>query len=334
MRAALDEAAARRRRRAVRGLPALPLPRLGAEEPAALAVRRAHPARVPRRAGPLPHRGACSSAGPAPSCTCGCGSCTCAPGPSTITGGRPVDELGDGDDRHFPWEEGVPREVDAAFPVDGPGDLAATTVPFELPAEHDVERVAGGRVERRCLPLTGRLVVVGRAAARALRRAAAAHRRRQRLRLPRRRPARGGPADVADRRAHPAGRHRGRVPLGHRPARVGAARHPRAGQPAHLAGARRAARAHRPAALVADHPRRPPAARSGEPDEPVRRHRDRRDPQPAHAGAHRRGEGGGAGDGPARRRGRRRRGRDAARRSGSACTARSAPLRPAGCDPR
>ena len=72
------------------------------------------------------------------------------------TDGRPVDELVDGDERHFPWEEGVPRDVDAAVSVDGPGEH---TVPFALPAEHTSEPVTGGRVERRCLPLTGRLVV-------------------------------------------------------------------------------------------------------------------------------------------------------------------------------
>ena len=70
--------------------------------------------------------------------------------------GRSVDELVDGDERHFPWEEGMPREVDAALPVDGPGEHS---VPFALPAEHTSERVTGGRVERRCLPLSGRLVV-------------------------------------------------------------------------------------------------------------------------------------------------------------------------------
>ena len=32
-------------------------------------------------------------------------------------------------------------------------------MPFALPAEHTSERVTGGRVERRCLPLSGRLVV-------------------------------------------------------------------------------------------------------------------------------------------------------------------------------
>ncbi|HEX5810587.1 MAG TPA: hypothetical protein VFY38_00660, partial [Pseudonocardia sp.] len=72
------------------------------------------------------------------------------------TDGLSVDELSDGEERHFPWEEGVPREVDASLPVDGPG---VHTVPFALPAEHTVEPVTGGRVERRCLPLNGRLVV-------------------------------------------------------------------------------------------------------------------------------------------------------------------------------
>jgi hypothetical protein len=76
------------------------------------------------------------------------------------TDGHPVDELVDGDERHFPWEEGVPREVDAAIPVDGPGEH---TVPFGLPAEHTSEPVTGGRVERRCLPLNGRLIVAAEA---------------------------------------------------------------------------------------------------------------------------------------------------------------------------
>ena len=74
------------------------------------------------------------------------------------TDGRPVDELVDGDDRQFPWEEGVPREVDAVFSVDEPGARASVR-PSRVAGEHDGERVAGGRVERRCLPLTGRIVV-------------------------------------------------------------------------------------------------------------------------------------------------------------------------------
>ena len=70
--------------------------------------------------------------------------------------GLPVDELGDGDDRRFPWEEGVPREIDASVGLDEPG---AHTVTFTVPDEHTVEPVDGGHVERRCLPLAGRIVV-------------------------------------------------------------------------------------------------------------------------------------------------------------------------------
>ena len=44
-------------------------------------------------------------------------------------------------------------------------------------------------------------------------------------------------------------------------------------------------------AVVADHPLRPPGRRPREPGRHVRRHRDRRDPGPAGAHAHRRGEG-------------------------------------------
>ena len=107
------------------------------------------------RTAPAPR--SCSNAGPAPSCTCDCGSCSSARRSVHDTDGRPVDELVDGDDRHFPWEEGVPREVDAERPRRRAA--ASTPCPFALPAEHTSERVTGGRVERRCLPLTGRLVV-------------------------------------------------------------------------------------------------------------------------------------------------------------------------------
>src|SRR4029079_19142814 len=50
--------------------------------------------------------------------------------------GLPVDELGDGDDRRFPWEEGVPREIDASVGLDEPG---AHTVTFTVPDEHTVQ---------------------------------------------------------------------------------------------------------------------------------------------------------------------------------------------------
>src|ERR1700712_352196 len=43
--------------------------------------------------------------------------------------GTAVDELVAGGERHFPWEEGVPREIDAVVPVDG-----EHTVPFTAAA--------------------------------------------------------------------------------------------------------------------------------------------------------------------------------------------------------
>jgi hypothetical protein len=70
--------------------------------------------------------------------------------------GRAVDELVSGGERHVPWEEGVPRAVDAVVAVDEPGEWA---VPFALPEERSTEPVPGGGVERRCWPLTGRLLV-------------------------------------------------------------------------------------------------------------------------------------------------------------------------------
>jgi hypothetical protein len=72
--------------------------------------------------------------------------------------GRPLDGLLSAGQRYFPWEEGVPREVDAVLAVD---ELigAERAVPFTLPEEQTSEQVAGGRVDRRCWPLAGRLVV-------------------------------------------------------------------------------------------------------------------------------------------------------------------------------
>jgi hypothetical protein len=68
--------------------------------------------------------------------------------------GAPVDGLVVGGERYLPWEEGVPREVDAVIALDEP-----RTVPFALPEERVCEQVAGGRVERRCWPVAGRIVV-------------------------------------------------------------------------------------------------------------------------------------------------------------------------------
>ena len=70
--------------------------------------------------------------------------------------GRPVEQLGEGEERRFPWEEGVPREIDTSVGLDEPGPH---TVTFTVPDEQTVEPVDGGHVERRCRPLTGQIVV-------------------------------------------------------------------------------------------------------------------------------------------------------------------------------
>ena len=115
------------------------------------------------------------------------------------------------------------------FPVDELGDTPGRelTVAFEVAGERDVERVAGGHVERRCLPLNGRIVVS----------AAPLPGPYDVLRLrldvvndracPAGASARDGPADVADHRAHPAGR-RARARSSRPPTRRewAAARHP------------------------------------------------------------------------------------------------------------
>jgi hypothetical protein len=73
--------------------------------------------------------------------------------------GRPVAELLARGERHFPWEEGVPREVDAVVAV-AEGER---TVSFDLQEELTSEPVGGGRVDRRCWPIRGRLVVAAEA---------------------------------------------------------------------------------------------------------------------------------------------------------------------------
>ncbi len=230
------------------------------------------------------------------------------------------------DPQYFPFEEGVPRQVDA----DGGA---------RRPAADDPRRAA--RVGRGGRPLPPRVLGRARAGgrvdrrpARPLPRAPAAPRRDQRRRVPAGGAARGGTAHVADRRAHRAGRGGRGVGLGDRPAAVGPAVRRRLHVRAHLAGARRAARPVRPAAVVADHPARPPPARPGEHDQPLRRAGERRDPHVAHAHADRRGEGRGAGHRPARGRDHRRRRRDAAGDPGApargdpVAAARSAPTAP------
>ena len=124
-------------------------------------------------------------------------------------------------------------------------------------------------------------------------------------------------AALARRGAHAARRRRRRVRLAARPARDAAAA---------VAGCRNdgtfpvlvGADGDRRRAVVADHPLRPPGGRAREPRRPLRRHRDRRDPRPAGAHAHRRGEGRGPGHRPAGRGDRRPLRRHAARGVGAA----------------
>ena len=209
------------------------------------------------------------------------------------------------DPQYFPFEEGVPRQVDAEVAL---ADLPQT-IPVELPAsvEEDgtVPRASAG-------PLRGRVVV----SAVDLPGPYLVHR----LRL-----------DVVNDGVCPPGAPREEVlrtsliaahtVLAAEPgAWVSMTDPPRWAQPfvdactsEHtwpvLAGPRRPVR---PAAVVADHPARPPPARPGEHDQPLRRAGERRDPHAAHAHADRRREGRGAGHRPARRRDHRRRRRDAA----------------------
>ena len=276
------------------------------------------PHRVPARTPPRRRR-----------CTCGCGSCSCAPGPSTTPTAAPSTSWSTATTRHFPLGGG--RAAGGRRRARRRRAGRSTTVPFELPAEHD-GRARHRRPRRAALPAAERAARRRRrAAARALRRAPAAPRRRQRRPpAPTAPPREDGAADVADRRAHPA-RRRPRARSSRPPTRPSGPlpATPRLRQPAHLAGARRAAGAPdlllSSPIILADHPQLAPESPTTCSTAP----RSTRS-SAAHAGAHRRGEGRGAGDRPARGRDHRRRRRDAARRSWSACTARSASLRPVG----
>ena len=83
----------------------------------------------------------------------------------------------------------------------------------------------------------------------------------------------------------------GTLPVADRSAGVGRRRGGRVREHRYLAGAGRPAGVPRPGAVLAGHPLRPPRGGAGERRRPVRRHRDRRDPHPAHAGADRRRSG-------------------------------------------
>ena len=208
------------------------------------------------------------------------------------------------DPQYFPFEEGVPRQVDAEVAL---ADLPQT-IPVELPASIEVD----GPFRRECWAVRGRVVV----SADDLPGPYLVHR----LRL-----------DVVNDGVCPPGAPRDEVLrtsliaahtvlAAEAGAWVSATDPPRWAQPfvdgctsEHtwpvLAGP---ARPVRPAAVVADHPARPPPARPGEHDQPLRRAGERRDPHVAHAHADRRREGRGAGHRPARGRDHRRRRRDAA----------------------
>ena len=247
----------RRRRRAVRGLRALPVPRLGGEEPGALAVRRARPAgRSPSR-----RLRAVDACGPSASSIRGAGADAARPAPLPPGAGPHGRGAVDGELRAGRPARGRRRRVSAVGrgrrararrrrrsrccrcrpsrrerPLDLAGDATRSS---------EVARRRGtvvGRAIHRREPVDGR----GRASrsrwADGPRPAATRDGRRSRTpptgRRPRRRPRRGH-APVARRRAHAAGRRRRRVRLAARPARVRRGGGRRVPQRRHLPGARR-----------------------------------------------------------------------------------------------
>ena len=236
--------------------------------------------------------------------------------------------------RWVPWDEAVEHEIDL--------DRCRSSPVAGAPSRCRSPRRRRRRRDRS--PTDGRLV------GRAVRRRERGRRRRPgRRRLGRRRPGRCVKVTV-DGREHVTGwsRRRCRPRRGAAPARSSACTRcsrsttarssrcstrrrararPRRGcaQRGHLPGARRRpGRRDRRGAVVADHPLRPPGGGAREPGRPLRRHRDRRDPRPAGAHPHRRGEG----RGPRAPTPARPRSSTAATtcrpRSGRACTARSA----------
>ena len=331
-----------RRRRAVRGLPALPVPRVGAEEPAALAVRGADAGRPTAPSPPATAPSACSSRADRGGELHVRLRCLQLQARSLRTpDGADVDELVVDGHRHLRFEEGVPRagrrgadrRRSAATASGQRADPAARFARDRgAPRRH-------GRARRHDRPG----VLAGDGAARRL-----GHRPARALP---RAPAAAVdvvndgtvvndsacPADASPGEARDAVLRTSLIAahtvLAARPGTfLSLTDPPQWAEPATaecvnehtwpvLAGPERP---QRPAAVVADHPRRPPAARPGEHDRPLRRPGERRDPHPAHARAHRRGEGRGPGHRPARGRDHRRGRRDAAGDPGAA--ARGDPL--------
>ena len=229
--------------------------------------------------------------------------------------GAPLDELTVDGTPHFAWDEALPRQVDAAVPVD---DLRerTTSVPVALPASETREPITDptgtvhGAYVRTTRALAGHLLVSavpvpGPYGA-------------LRLRLDVVNDASAG-ADEPREEVLRSSLISAHTVLGlDAGAFLSSADPPEWARPAvaecvnaHSWPVLAGPRGQRPAGPgVADHPRRPPPARPGEPHGPLRRHGERRDPQPAHARPHRRREARGARHRPARGRHPRRARRD------------------------
>ena len=298
-----------RRCRALRGLRPVPVPRLGPQEPAALAVRRARAA-APGRSSTTPSGRRCApSASSIPGahrgCTSACAACRSSTAASrrrsTVVDSARRSRSSVDDATWVEWDEAVEHELTIAELDLLPTADAGREVPVHLPAG-----ATSTSSRRRPASVAGRAVRTRQAVdGRRARRDALGRRprgvprgrrhRRERHRLVRSgRDARRRRPPLARRRAHLARRRRRHVRVAARATgrrRPGSRRLP---QRRHLPGARRTARRRR--AVVADHPLRPAGDRPGERRRPLRRHRDRRDPRPAGAHPHRRGEGGGQGD--------------------------------------
>ena len=140
-----------RRRHPVRGLPALPLPCVGAEEPGALPVRGA---RCPRPTGPSmstshpPRQTECILEGPAGATVTVAARFlqlrrrTVLAAGSAGAGFRAVDSLQAGGVEHTPWDEAAECEQEAAAPL---GDLLGgeAVTEFTIPGGTEHEDLAG-----------------------------------------------------------------------------------------------------------------------------------------------------------------------------------------------
>ncbi len=150
-----------RRRRAVRGLPALPVPVGSAEEPGALAVRVLSPDGAAAAGVGEPQRADRVGADAARRRRRGCtsGSCRCSGARSSrLVDGRyvPVDRLRVGDTDWVPWHEAVEREV-VRHRATAAGRRAGAGT--EVEALSDPDGRAVGRLVRTRWPVTAELTV-------------------------------------------------------------------------------------------------------------------------------------------------------------------------------